>query len=375
MEATSTLGPTPRPDVETGVEVLVIEPFLHRGDGEVYNPLTDRTLRRGEPGFEALEAVAAGRRSPAELDPVDRRLLAAAAWLVSEGPDLARRHWLKYVSLETHTVCNQACYFCPVSIDPRKPYFMPTALFERLVEELGAYRDSLEGVWLMNYNEPTVDRRFLDQCRALLDADLALGVNSNGSGLTPEKVDALVAAGPLRFLSINLSTLDREKYRRDRGKDQLELVLRNLDYAKDRPVADEMVIMVLGTGDEQHDADLRAARDRFAGSRFRVERGEIMDRAGHLEVGLRPEHANPRLCGCENVGSRPLQHLHVTPHGKCILCCEDYDEKYEVGDLTRSSVHEVLSGDRIATLRRWVYGLEESPADFLCKGCIFARTR
>jgi hypothetical protein len=227
----------------------------------------------------------------------------------------------------------------------------------------------------MNYNEPTVDRRFVDQCRTLLAAGLKVGVNSNGSGLTPAKVDALVDSGPLRFLSINLSTLDRERYHRDRGQDQLPRVLRNLDYAKDRPVAEEMVVVVLGTGDERHDQEAEAARRYFAGSRFEVTTGRIMDRAGHIDVGLKPASGNPRLCGCDNVGSRPLQHLHITPHGKCVLCCEDYDEQYQVGDLNQSSVEEVLTGDRIATLRRWVYGLEDSPDDFLCKGCIFARTR
>jgi hypothetical protein len=30
-------------------------------------------------------------------------------------------------------------------------------------------------------------------------------------------------------------------------------------------------------------------------------------------------------------------------------------------------------GDEIAKLRRWVYGLEEAPADFMCRDCVFAR--
>lgn len=359
-------------------ESWAVEPFLHWGDGKVYNPLTDRTLARGEAAFGALDALRSGTVTVEEIEVPMRRTLHAAAWLVrgdAGQPELARRFWLKYVSLETHTVCNQSCFFCPVAYDPRKAYFMPTQLFERVVGEIAVYREHLEGVFLMNYNEPTVDRRFVDQCRTLLAADLKVGVNTNGSGLTPAKVDALVDAGPLRFLSINLSTFDREKYRADRGQDQLEQVLRNLDYAKDRQVAEEMVIMVLGAGDERHDAETAAARERFAGSRFEVSTGRIMDRAGHLDVGIKPLQTNPLLCGCDNVGSRPLQHLHITPHGKCVLCCEDYDEKYVVGDLNESTVEEVLTGDRIATLRRWVYGLEDSPDDFICKGCIFARTR
>ena len=29
----------------------------------------------------------------------------------------------------------------------------------------------------------------------------------------------------------------------------------------------------------------------------------------------------------------------------------------------------------MSLLRRWVYGMEEAPADFLCRDCIYALTR
>lgn len=374
MQTTTPQCSAPRESGTTATLPWALEPFLHLGDGKVYNPLTDQTLEQGAAGWPAVEALLEGRRTVGDLATIDREALLAAGWLVSTERDLARRYWLKYVSIETHTVCNQSCYFCPVSVAPRKAFFMATELFERLVRELSAYRESLEGVWLMNYNEPTVDRRFVDQCRTLLESGLAVGVNSNGSGLTPEKVDALVAMGPLRYLSINLSTVDREKYRKDRGKDQLDLVLRNLDHARDQPLAEEKIIVVLGTGDDQHQRDFEAITERY-GSGFQVNYAEIMDRAGHIEVGHRPISREQKLCGCENVGSRPLQHLHVLPEGQCVLCCEDYDENYVVGDLNQSSVHEVLTSDRLALLRRWAYGLDTPPDDFICKGCVFALRR
>ena len=34
-----------------------------------------------------------------------------------------------------------------------------------------------------------------------------------------------------------------------------------------------------------------------------------------------------------------------------------------------------LAGPGLALMRRWAYGLEESPADFICRGCTFALTR
>ena len=339
-------------------------PFLHVDADRIYNPLTDRVLVEGDAQFAALRAILDGTLS-------DGAQLEADGWLVRG--DVSRRHRLKIVSLETATACNQKCYFCPVSIAPREDQVMAEAMFESIVGQLTAFGETLESVFLQSYNEPTIDRRFLEWCRTLFAAKLPVAVLSNGSGLTPAKVDALADAGPLRFLCINLSTLDRERYARDRGEDHLGIVLRNLDYAKNVAVAADMKIVVLGTGDAVHDADFAAIGARFDGSRFAVEKHVVMDRAGWLDVGLKPPARKTHLRGCDNVGSRPLQHLHITPAGKCVLCCEDYDERYVAGDLTTSTIAEVLESEAVATLRKWVYGIEEAPADFICRNCVFAR--
>jgi hypothetical protein len=352
-----------------------LNPYLHHGPGRFYNPLTDRTLVDGQPGFAALAALARDEAGVADLDPAERHLLAGEGWLVAAGADPSRAYRLKYVSLEAHTVCNQACYFCPVSVDPREAYFMPLDTYERIVGELAAYRDTIESVFMINYNEPTADKRFVDQVAILKRAGLPPAVLTNGSGLTPKRIDRLVEMGGLKYLSINLSTLDRDHYRATRRGDHLGAVMRNLDYARDRPVAETMEIVVLGTGDDKHRADFAEIRDRFAGSRFGVQLYEVMDRAGYLQIGRAIGRDGRSLCGCENVGSRPLQHLHITPYGKCVLCCEDYDENYAVGDLTRQSVAEVLAGPEIARLRRWAYGVEEAPDDFICRKCVFALKR
>lgn len=349
--------------------MLKTNPFLHIDAERIYDPLTDRALVPGDGTYERFRAF----ESSGSAD----EMLLRDGWLlngdVDHGTELSRRHRLKIVSLETLTTCNQKCYFCPVSIAPREDFAMPDALFARIVNELTTFRPTLESVFLQSYNEPTVDRRFLEQVRTLTEHGLPVAVLSNASGFTPAKTDAILEMGSLRYLCINLSTLDRERYLRDRGADHLPGVLRNLDYMKDTEVAQEMKIVVLGTGDATHDADFESIRDRFAGSRFDVEHHVVMDRAGWLDVGLKAADRMRPLAGCDNVGSRPLQHLHITPHGKCVLCCEDYDEKYVVGDLTQNTIAEVLAGDEIAKLRRWVYGVEEAPEDFMCRDCVFAR--
>ena len=353
---------------------LVANVFLHVGRDRVYNPLTDRTILEGQPGYAELRRVLAGEEA-AELPAASRDALHAEGWLAGADVDLSRQFHLKYVSLEAHTVCNQACYFCPVSIAPREPHFMPMEQYRDIVQQLAAWRTSIEAVFMINYNEPTADKRFVEQVGVIREAGLSPAVLTNATGLTPDRVDALAAIGGLRFLSINLSTLDRERYRRDRGKDQVDLVLRHLDYAKDKPLAEQMDMVVLGTGNDDHKRDFEEITQRFAGSRFAVSKHRVMDRAGLLQVGARPLKPHQRLRGCDNVGSRPLQHLHITPHAKVVLCCEDYYENHVIGDLNESSVREVLTGHVVAQMRRWVYGLEEAPADFMCRKCVFARFR
>ncbi len=360
------------PEDSDGGGALRANPFLHVDAGRVYNPLTDRALAEGEAGYAELRGLLGGAASPGDLEEDVRARLAAGGWLVPAEEDVSRRYFLKYVSLEAHTVCNQGCYFCPVAYDRREDHFMPTEQYDDIVRQLADYRSTIEAVFMINYNEPTADKRFVDQVRTLKEAGLPPATLTNGTGLTPKRVDALVEMGGLRFLSINLSTLDRERYEADRRGDHLDLVLRNLDYAKDRPVAEAMDIVVLGRGDEVHRRDFQEIEARFAGSRFNVKLFEVMDRAGYLQVGLSAH--NETLCGCDNVGSRPLQHLHINPYGKCLLCCEDYDGSYVVGDLTESTLEEVLTGPELALMRRWVYGLEEAPADFICRSCVYART-
>jgi pyruvate-formate lyase-activating enzyme len=342
---------------------LRLSPFLHVDADRIYNPLTDRSVAAGEPEFARLRDFIEGGAPDVALE--------RDGWIVRH--DVTHDYHLKIVSLETMTACNQKCYFCPVSIAPRADYTMPTEFFEQVVNQLTDYRTTIESVFLQSYNEPTLDRRFVDQCRTLFAADLPVAVLSNGTGLTPARVDALVEAGPLHYICVNLSTLDHERYRGDRGEDHLDLVLRNLDYAAHRVLAASMAIVVLGVGDDEHQKDFEAIRDRFAGTRFDVQPHVVMDRAGWLDVGLKPPARKRTLAGCNNVGSRPLQHLHITPRGQCVLCCEDYDEKYVVGDLTQNTIDEILRGDEIAKLRRWVYGLEEAPEDFICRNCVFAR--
>lgn len=358
---------------KVGFPAWIVEPFLHVDKHHIYNPMTDDSLRPVDADFSIMLDLHSGRASIDSLNQKQRGDLLQKAWLIEDCGKLSQRYYLKYVEIEASTVCNQACSFCPVSVHRREAYKMPLSLYERIVSQLQAYRHTLEGVLMLRYNEPTADSRFLDQVRILKAYDIPIGLNSNATGLTPSRVDELLRMGGLRFLSINLSTLDRSRYQNERSRDHLSLVMRNMNYIKDRPLGERMDLAVLGLGDELHKKNFRALQKHFSGSYFNVRYHEIMDRAGYLDIGQKPSGKHENLMGCEQTGSRPLQWLTVTPQGLCVLCCEDYDENYVVGDLNNETVAEVLGGQRFSEYRGWVYGVEQAPADFICRKCTFAR--
>ncbi len=353
----------------------VVDPYLHEEAGFVYSPLTDLSVRAGEPGYEELRSLMDGRMSLAALSADLNEELAEKGWLVEADSGLAQRFRLKYVSLEGDSDCNQACSFCPVSVAPREHHSMSLEFYEDIVRQLAPFKSTLQAVFMHHYNEPTLDKRFVDQARILKKYGLPEAVNTNASGLTPARVDALLEMGGILYLSVNLSTLDRQRYAQDRGRDHLEVVMRNLDYIKHRPLAKRMELAVLGNDDERHRRDFREIVQYFSGSRFRVRSFVSNDRSGYLYSGARPGQPHQRLCGCEQMGSRPLQHLHIDAHGSCVLCCQDYSKQQVVGDLTQQTVGEVLTGPAMALMRRWIYGIEEAPQDFICRHCVFARKK
>jgi len=350
-----------------------ISPWIHREEGRLVRPLEGDEMLPDHPDYSELRRLADEGAVLDSLDAHGRRWL-AEGWLEAVSDDRSHDYRLRYVSLETCSTCTQGCYFCPVGVAPRPTTLMPTELFEAIVGQLAEHRDTIEGVGLSNYNEPTADRRFVDQVALLHRHELPPAVLSNASTFTPDKVDAVIALGGLVYLGINISTTDRDRYTADRGKDHLPMVLEHLDYMKDKPLAETMALVVLGHDDEAHHNEVAVLEERFRGSNFVVRPFDIMDRAGWLDVGIGPDTPHRRLRGCNNLGSRPLEHLHITAEGRVVFCCEDYDEVHTVGDLATQTVDEILSGDEIARLRRLAYGIDDAPESFICRNCLFALT-
>jgi wyosine [tRNA(Phe)-imidazoG37] synthetase (radical SAM superfamily) len=289
-------------------------------------------------------------------------------WFFESAAELWRAYRLRYVSLETTTVCNQRCFFCPVSHAPRDASEMSDSLLGHVLSLMTAI-PTIEGVFLNNYNEPFVDKRTASIIAELNNLNLKVAINTNGS-IFPR--DLALKRNSIELLTVNLHTVNRDKYMKERGRDHLRQVLGNINMFVEAGVAAKMRIAVLGDFSPAHEAEFLNVKQAFESSQIDVQMFRLMDRAGNLLGANFQPVDNEIVWGCEQTGSRPLEHLHVLPDGRCVLCCEDYYEQHVVGDLNVQTIDEVMAGDAMAAHREIIFGFRKMPEHHLCRKCEFA---
>ena len=346
-----------------------VSPFLHDRGSVLYNPLTGASLAKDGKAFQALSRIEQGLSPEADQGVLDH--LKAARFLIDDIEAEVRRSHLLYLSIETCTSCNHRCPFCPVSVDPREREVMSQPLFESILDQVLQVAGRNINVFLSNYNEPTVDPLFEERCAALFARGMTVSILTNASHFSPERGARLEAMGRFRYIGINLPTLDPERYEKMHGTRDLARVLANIDALHARSLSEETAVVVLGDEDEAHRRDVAEITERFGPLGWDVRPFRIRSRPASGTFVPEPP-PKKKLKGCELMGSRPFEHMHVTATAKAVLCCQDYYERLTVGDLKTQTVAEVLGGDVMARLRRWTYGVEDAPADFLCRVCEFA---
>jgi pyruvate-formate lyase-activating enzyme len=276
---------------------------------------------------------------------------------------------LRFVAIETSTVCSQRCTFCPVSTQGRPTTWMAGDTLDRVIESLRGR--PLETIFLNGFNEPTLTPNLVEiveRLRAVSAAHITL--NTNGSALRPALTDRLIAAG-LPEVVVNLSTIDPEEYARVRGYSDVGRVVRNVEHLLERAREHSVsvTLLVLGNIDDRHAEAILAIERRFAHLAPKVVLCPLGQYAGDPRNATVLHQGRLRGCGQED---RPNQWVHLAANGEALLCCHDYAQGYVVGDANRQTLDEIFAGDRLERFRRWISGAEEAPPDFICRRCQLA---
>jgi MoaA/NifB/PqqE/SkfB family radical SAM enzyme len=274
---------------------------------------------------------------------------------------------LPFAQIETTTTCNQRCYFCPVSQRRRPKAVMSLELLRTILT--GLQGCGTHTLYINGFNEPTYDSMLVEKVKMIKRYGMNISLNSNGSGLHPELTNQLCANGVQTFL-FNVSTLDPQHYEHTRGNKDISKVRTHIDYLLHTYPQANVTIMVLGQLDTSHAENINAIMDYFSPQGAHILVCPMADFATTNLPIMPSKIYHQKLRGC--VSRRDSDWLHFIPDGSAIMCCQDYDECYKVGNIHDNTVEEIYFSDSFTRLRHWINGTEQAPTDFICRTCVFA---
>ena len=316
----------------------------------------------------ALRALQEAAPGPLKTKDLIRRFgfdticdLAAREW-IQDPKNLCREYRLYTGQIEITSHCNWRCKFCPVSLDPKPHEVMPMDLFTEIVEKLAEVK-TLRFVTFHFFNEPTLDPNFAARIHILARFGLKLSLSTNCSGLTRSKIELLSESGVLHHLVVNMPSVDEHEFSRMTGSRSYRVAKRNLQSAIE--VLTPITITVNGKGDSlaRNVAELTST---YGAQGVEVRPTLTCDRAGAVSGEFdQSVQVTGRLRGC----TWPVSHAYFTVRGDLLICCNDYYQTVTYGNVRQGSIDELMTSPQAVRLRRRVFGIDDAPAQYVCRSC------
>lgn len=222
------------------------------------------------------------------------------------------------INIETCSMCNRRCSFCPVNQDKTPKRMMPDELFDKVEQQLKEL--NFQGlVGLNNYGEPLLDKRLSTFVKRIKKLNCQIIIDTNGDFLTKEKFRELVDAGA-NMIYVSQHDLEPSE------------TIKNL-FAQISPA--EWKYISYGT----------------------IEEGSIglTNRGGLVKVNtLYPFYCN-------------LKRITVRADGNVSFCCNDYYNEVALGNINEKKLIDIWNSPFYRKIRneikRGVFNLE------FCKRC------
>lgn len=120
------------------------------------------------------------------------------------------------LQIEVSSLCNARCRYCGHARPDHGVWEgnMPWTLLQEILKQAKGFAHRLKLVEMFGFGEPLCNPRFAEMIAAVRQADIAERINFTTNGLlfTPQKIDAILAAG-VDTIRVSLQGLDASKYR------------------------------------------------------------------------------------------------------------------------------------------------------------------
>lgn len=238
---------------------------------------------------------------------------------------------LTNVAVETTTLCNLRCPYCPNSTVGRKPAFMEAAVYRKVIDSLAEYLPDYSGTLSPHfYGEPLLDERLEELVRYSRERlpGAVIEVYTNGEFLYLDRFIALKSAGV-------------DLFRISQHTEEPSVVIQE----------------TLTTLKKKYPELFTVEYKMFSKSSNKSNRG------GLVEGDPVDDNAMRQVAAC-SIAHRLLTFDYM---GNAVLCCNDYLSEYTFGNIMESSVKEIWESSHYRKIRnQLMFGY--LPYD-ICKKC------
>lgn len=270
----------------------------------------------------------------------------------------AREHekYGKLISVETTLSCNSRCVFC-AHHNKVMTGTMTMELFEKIIDE--CYACGIELINFGVYGEPLMDKYLFERIKYLRRYNMTYSFFTNVSLLTPEITDKLFELGGLASVNFSINGFSREIYEKTMVGLKRDVAYKNTLHfleQKGKLKLDELAVHISAVRTKLNKKDFKDFFKFWKKQRgvFMVWSFELLDRMGDDYDGklgkLGPmDNRHNWLSPCKLL----WEPLRIFYDGRISPCYKDDDKRQLIiGDLSRQTLKEVLTGEALNNLRQ-----------------------
>jgi radical SAM protein with 4Fe4S-binding SPASM domain len=307
-------------------------------------------------------------------DIVNRYLFEYGYWLLSRYPKLIP--YPKQVYIEPTNICNLKCHLCPnKDIDPTRKGMMPLESFKKIIDNI---QPCIKNVLLDLHGEALLNEQFWAMAKYCNEKGMTTSVDTNATRLDQFDPEQMFTAG-LDSITFALDGATKDIYEKHRVNGDFDRVLTNIkNFCSERnrrklskPLT-ALQFVVTKKNQHQIGAIKNLARELGIDS-VRIKYVHIL---GQYNDNLRQQLVDEWLPEERKLlYFYSLNHFHncykpfrtpvINWRGEMILCCEDFFDRYILGNVLEMPLKEVFRSARFIEITKKASRRELD----ICKNC------
>jgi MoaA/NifB/PqqE/SkfB family radical SAM enzyme len=250
------------------------------------------------------------------------------------------------MSIENTNICTANCLFCPHDQMKREKGVMDRKLSEQIIDLCMRYK--IHCVSMHGFGEPLLDKYFYDRIRYAKEKGIErVTTNTNAGFLNKKNAQKLLESG-IDEIYISFDAAQEGTYRTIRPGLKFAQVEENIRYLVElkRRARKKLFIALSYVECETNKKETREYIDKWQ---------KVVDCISITPMRNWPEAPMYRAPDEKIFRKDPCRliwtDMRVSWNGEVPLCCNDYDGKVILGDITRQDIKEIWAGSPLKAIR------------------------